>query len=449
MSVSTFVGFEFPSFESAHPEMLGRWGRVERWDRVVGDCVVEIRGTEGGEAVYKGVVEGSENHQMHNCHKRTNGYLDTLICEKRKCDISSTMLSRLVSWILSPSSSEEEEEILDIIKDNDINHENDQKFNVEDDKNDHFLNSCDVDDTIPIALAVPNASPAVTVAFPANDERNTVPTTATVATIVTRSKGQRNAKYSGMVRQYQRLWTKEDEMELLKGYLDYVKQHRKETTTLQNVVVSLYDHVRPKLNIDFNRNQLVEKLRRLKRKHKLALEKGKDKEVPFRNPQEQAIFEISHKIWANDTDNIIVQDALDGDESGHTPESHDHVGNVKVKIEQVDNSDEIGNRVPKRLRLDDADDMNRTNDQNNGDSIQGFIEDTMRSCFSPLLKEVLDEAQEESLPELEAIPMPLCSGEVDHEQWRKRRILELEVYVKRLELLQNQIKSRLEELRSS
>ena len=40
MSVSTFVGFEFPSFESAHPEMLGRWGRVERWDRVVGDCVV-------------------------------------------------------------------------------------------------------------------------------------------------------------------------------------------------------------------------------------------------------------------------------------------------------------------------------------------------------------------------------------------------------------------------
>ena len=357
------------------------------------------------------------------------------------------MLSRLVSWILSPSSSsssseEEEEEILDIITDNDINHENDQKLNVEDDE-------CDVDNTIPVALAVPNASPAVTVAFPANDERNTIPVTATATTVVTCSKGQRNAKYSGMVRQYQRLWTKEDEMELLKGYLDYVKRHRKETTTLQSVVASLYDHVRPKLNVSFNKNQLVEKLRRLKRKHKLALDKDKDKEVPFRNPQEQAIFEISHKIWANDTDNIIVQDALDGDESGHTPESHDHVGNVKVKIEQVDNSDEIGNRVPKRLRLDDADDMNRTNDQNNGDSIQGFIEDTMRSCFSPLLKEVLDEAQEESLPELEAIPMPLCSGEVDHEQWRKRRILELEVYVKRLELLQDQIKSRLEELRSS
>lgn len=116
------------------------------------------------------------------------------------------MLSPLVSWILSPSSSsssseEEEEEILDIITDNDINHENDQKLNVEDDE-------CDVDNTIPVALAVPNASPAVTVAFPANDERNTIPVTATATTVVTCSKGQRNAKYSGMVRQYQRLWTK-------------------------------------------------------------------------------------------------------------------------------------------------------------------------------------------------------------------------------------------------
>ncbi|TKY52148.1 Mediator-associated protein 1 [Spatholobus suberectus] len=331
--------------------------------------------------------------------------------------------------------------------DDDINYENDQDVNVEDNDNDHFLSSCDVDDTIPVALAVPNASPAVTVAFPADDERNTVPTTTTTTTVVTRSKGQRTGKYSGMVRQYHRLWTKQDEMELLTGYLDYIKQHRRATTSLQNDVASLYDHVRPKLNVGFNRNQLVEKLRRLKRKHKLALDKGKDKEVPFRNPQEQAIFEISHKIWGNCTDNIIDQDALDGDQPGRTPESHDHVGNVKVKIEQVDNSDEIDNRAAKRSRLD-ADDVNGTNEHNNGD-IQGFIEETMRSCFSPLLKEVLDEAQEEPHPGMVPIPMPLCPGEVDHEQWRKRRILELEVYLKRLEMLQDHIKARLEELRSS
>ncbi|KAK7344193.1 hypothetical protein VNO77_13536 [Canavalia gladiata] len=356
------------------------------------------------------------------------------------------MLSPLVSWFLSPPSSssttsseeEQQEENVDINTD-----ENNQIDNVEDDENDHFLSSCDNGDTIPTALAVPNASPAVTVAFPADDERNAVPNTAT--TIVTRSKGPR------MVRQYQRLWTKQDEMKLLKGYLDYIKQHRRATTSLQNDVASLYDHVRPELNVDFNRNQLVEKLRRLKRKHKLALDKSKEKEIPFKNPQEQSIFEISHKIWGNDID-VIDQNALDGDESGQTPESRDLIGNAKVKIERVDNSDELDNRVPKRARLI-IDDVNGTNEQNNGDtadnSIQHFIEETMRSCFSPLPKDLFDEAQKEPVDGLVSIPMPLHPAEVGDEQWRKRRILVLEVYLKRLELLQDQIKAKLEELRSS
>ncbi|KAL2325424.1 hypothetical protein Fmac_024482 [Flemingia macrophylla] len=345
------------------------------------------------------------------------------------------------------SSSSEQEQNLTHDDHNDINH---QRFIIQDDhEDDHFLPSCDLH-TIPVARAVPNASPTVTVAFPAaDDDTNTIPTTAT--TIVTRSKGQRTANYSGMVRQYHRLWTKQDEMELLKGYLDYLKHHGKATTSLQNDVASLYDHVRPKLNVDFNRHQLVEKMRRLKRKHKLALDKGRDKEVvPFRNPQDQAIFEISHKIWGDDADNIMDHDGLDGYEPGRTP---DHVSsdNIKVKVEQVNNSDEMDNRVAKRPRLD-VDDVDTTNEQNHGDTataIQGFIEETMRSCFPPLLKEVMDEAHEEPHPELVPIPMLSCSGEVDHEQWRKRRILELEVYLKRLELLQDKIKAKLEELRTS
>ncbi|XP_061375255.1 probable transcription factor At3g04930 [Gastrolobium bilobum] len=362
--------------------------------------------------------------------------------------VSLKMLSPLVSWILSPSSSSSsssEEESLDIITDesdyeNDNIIENDKveddekdhNDNAEDDENDHFLSSCDVHDTIPLALPVPNGSPAVTVAFPG---------AITATPMVTRSKRQRTTNYSGTVRQYQRLWTKDDEMELLKGYLDYINQNRRATTSLQNDVASLYDHLKPKLNVDFNRNQLVEKLRRLKRKHKMALDKGK--EVPFKNLHEQTIFEISHRIWGNDIDT----DCLNGDESP-IPESH-----VKVKTEQVDNCDEIDNRVPKRSRLS-TDDLNRTNDQNNGDtdttsSIQGFIEETMTSCFSPLLKELLDDAREGTLGELAPIPMPLCPGEEGNEQRRKRRILELEVYLNRLELLQDQIKARLEELRSS
>ena len=50
-------------------------------------------------------------------------------------------------------------------------------------------------------------------------------------------------------------------------------------------------------------------------------------------------------------------------------------------------------------------------------------------------------------------PMPLMNwsfggGEMVDEKWRKQQILELEVYSKRLELVQDQIKAAMEELRS-
>jgi hypothetical protein len=38
---------------------------------------------------------------------------------------------------------------------------------------------------------------------------------------------------------------------------------------------------------------------------------------------------------------------------------------------------------------------------------------------------------------------------MEGEKWRKQRILELEVYLKRIELLQDQAKATLEELKSS
>ncbi|GAU21432.1 hypothetical protein TSUD_32630 [Trifolium subterraneum] len=347
------------------------------------------------------------------------------------------MLKPLVSWIFSPSSSSssssEEEESLDI-NNEESDYENfendnveDQMENVDNEENDNFLNPCDVDDTIPIAPAASDAFPDVAVALPAlTDDTNTA-TTSAATTIATRSTRQRNNKYSGGVRQYQRLWTKQDEMELLKGYLDYIKQQGRTGTTLQSDVASFYDQVIPKFSTDFNKNQLVEKLRRLKRKYKMVLDKGKEVQISFKIPHEQAIFEISHKIWGNETDH----DDLDFAESRHVSESPDL----------------IDKRPQKRMRLT-TDDVNTKNDQNYGDvtSIHGFIEETMRSCFSPLLKELLDDAPVEPLG---ALPMMLSTGEVRDEQWLKQRILELEVYLNRLELLQGQIKARLEELKSS
>ncbi|XP_058754242.1 probable transcription factor At5g28040 [Vicia villosa] len=346
------------------------------------------------------------------------------------------MFSPLVSWILSTSSSsssssssEEEHDPENLDTSNDeSDYENFQTDNVEDQIDD--VDDENIDDTIPIGLAISDASPAVTVALPAPTDYTNISTTSKES----RSKRQHN-KYSGGVRQYQRIWTKQDEIELLKGYLDYIKQQGRTTTTLQSDVASFYDQVTPKFRADFNKNQIVEKLRRLKRKHKMVLDKAKEVQVSFKSSHEQAVFEISRKIWGNDTDH----DVLDVDESRPVPDSPDLIDNIKMKAEHVDNCEETDKRVPKRPRLA-ADNGDATS------SIHGFIEETMRSCFSPLLKELLDDAPVEPL---DVLPMLLSTEEERDEQRLKRRILELEVYLNRLELLQGQIKARLEDLRSS
>ncbi|OIW07142.1 hypothetical protein TanjilG_10115 [Lupinus angustifolius] len=289
------------------------------------------------------------------------------------------MLSQLVSWIFSStsSSSSSSEEYSIEINTNELNHENNNVIANEDNNhndhvvdqnqnNNHCISSCNVDDeAIPVALAIPNASPDVTVAFPNIDERNIViaATTTTMVTHPKRQRVERITSYSSLGKQHQRLWTKQDETELLKGYLDYIRNHRKGTTTLQNDVALLYDHVKPKLNVDFNKNQLVAKLRRLKRKHKVSIDKiynSASGSSTFKNLQDKAIFEISHKIWGNDKDQDGVFES-----NGSTPVTENHDldnGNIeKEKIEQVENNcDEIDNKVSKKLRL--------CNEDNNGDN---------------------------------------------------------------------------------
>jgi hypothetical protein len=51
-----------------------------------------------------------------------------------------------------------------------------------------------------------------------------------------------------------------------------------------------------KLQLDFNNNQLVEKLKRLKKYKNVINMMGSRKDFVFKNLQDQAIFEISRKI---------------------------------------------------------------------------------------------------------------------------------------------------------
>ncbi|CAM8902002.1 unnamed protein product [Rhodiola kirilowii] len=296
---------------------------------------------------------------------------------------------------------------------------------------------------------------------------------------------------------FQRLWTDEDEIELLQGFLEYMTQRGISYHNHHDLGL-FYEQIKSKLQLDFNKNQLVEKLRRLKRKYRNVLNRtSAGKEISFKSPHDQATYEISRKIWS---DLISTKDGgagIDDEDTApvpiHAPPNlspspnynffnpisippvhHNHMNGIfderksqsskkrsRVKIEEKRASDE-------RVMLPN---MGHGHGPGPGPSssvalgpgIQGLIEETVKSCLSPLIKEALNNEANGSrgfggvssgvgmLSPLAlnfGSPSNLLGGEVSDRKWRKQQILELEVYSKRLELVQEQIKVALEELRS-
>jgi hypothetical protein len=373
------------------------------------------------------------------------------------------MLSSFVGWIMfSSSSSSSSSSQYEAEEDDDDHSPNDCvpteprdhiDNNIINDEEKNDVVSADDDRDIPVGIAVPTDAFAsvVTVALPATgapmgDRDPDRPSIATTTTVIGNRKRRRNEddREEDGRRLFHRLWTKEDEMELLRGFLDYTTRRG---STQCNDTALFYDQIRSKLHLAFNKNQLLEKLRRLKKKYRNFLHKiGSDKEFSFRNAHDQATFEISRKIWGVDHDHDH-----DHDHHPDQPISHNYLDSLNLVNVKVESDEVVGDwRPPKPTKSPLGLRSNEKHVSNNGstsnqknDNESDSMEETVRSCLSPLFKELLSNA-------LSPMPAPLnlVGGEAADEKWREQRILELEVYSKRLELIQDQIKGALEELRS-
>ncbi|XP_073035614.1 probable transcription factor At3g04930 [Primulina eburnea] len=299
---------------------------------------------------------------------------------------------------------------------------------------------------------------------------------------------------------FQRLWTDGDEIELLQGFLDYTTQrggphssfnhHHHDTT-------AFYDQIRDKFQLDFNKNQLVEKLRRLKKKYRNVVNKfGSGKDYAFKSPHDHATFEISSKIWGTSVLNGSTSAILaisapaplsmyeDEDDPGYPnfaycqspnpngidvnsktprPRKRNRTGAVKLEDKQqpVFNSNTSYNQpsaAPTPIASTPVAAAGTTQ------SVSSVIEETVKSCLSPILKELLGNSTSSNVNPNGPFcvhgfastlsPMPLGfagamnGAKMADEKWRKQQILELEVFSKRLELMQDQIKEQLLELRT-
>jgi hypothetical protein len=91
---------------------------------------------------------------------------------------------------------------------------------------------------------------------------------------------------------FQQLWTEEDEIVILRGFTEFTAARGTAFASHQYDTDPFYEDMRRRLQLDFSKSQLVEKLRRLKRKYRNCVCRLRESGATFsfRSPHEQAIF---------------------------------------------------------------------------------------------------------------------------------------------------------------
>ncbi|KAL0386168.1 UNVERIFIED_CONTAM: putative transcription factor [Sesamum radiatum] len=122
---------------------------------------------------------------------------------------------------------------------------------------------------------------------------------------------------------FQRLWSEDDEIVILKGMIDYVSKKKSDPVAELN---AFHDFIKKNLHVEVSRSQLQDKIRRLRRKYENNKSKEKEgKDRTFSKLHEQKAFELSKKIWGNE------EDVVNSDRERVLPAKRVNSGGVSVE----------------------------------------------------------------------------------------------------------------------
>ncbi|CAI9756572.1 unnamed protein product [Fraxinus pennsylvanica] len=107
---------------------------------------------------------------------------------------------------------------------------------------------------------------------------------------------------------FQRLWSEDDEIVVLKGMIDYALEKKSDPVADLN---DFHDFIRKNLHVDATRTQLQDKIRRLKKKYENNKSKEKEGKERTLKAHEQKGYDLSKKIWGSQNDNgSVVEKAV-------------------------------------------------------------------------------------------------------------------------------------------
>ncbi|KAL6990854.1 hypothetical protein U1Q18_008977 [Sarracenia purpurea var. burkii] len=210
---------------------------------------------------------------------------------------------------------------------------------------------------------------------------------------------------------FQRLWSEDDEIAILKGLIEYTVKKATDPVTDMN---AFYNFIKKSLRVEVSKTQLYYKIRRLKKKYENNVNKGGSKGEEDRillKPHEQKAYELSQKIWAGVANRVRVSNGKDI---------------VKVNGKARKNQNQIVKEVP-RMEVEST-------------------KEASRPVFGRRIGK--SSSQEEIMKDglgLISAPQKLEL----QEKWKQLRLEEAELYLRRLDLVHEQTKLLLEALNCS
>ncbi|XP_052208059.1 probable transcription factor At1g11510 [Diospyros lotus] len=136
---------------------------------------------------------------------------------------------------------------------------------------------------------------------------------------------------------FERLWSEDDEIDLLNGMIEYNKK-----TGLEELN-DFFDFIKNSLHVNVRKAQLSDKIRRLKKKYKNNARKAEAGKLPmFWKAHEKKSYELSKKLWGWEEgekelatlDRVVVKEEKKSDKVGYSPCGSNSNSNLNMDEKQ-------------------------------------------------------------------------------------------------------------------
>ncbi|KAM7492320.1 hypothetical protein LguiA_035241 [Lonicera macranthoides] len=235
-----------------------------------------------------------------------------------------------------------------------------------------------------------------------------------------------------------RLWTEKDEVTVLNGMIRYKSE--KESDPYADLG-AFHEFVKDSLRAEVSKNQLTDKIRRLKKKYLNNAEKGENGEDPvFSRPHEYKTFEISKKIWGNGA--AITNEGNGGDVDNGTSNNSTTRKNRKIETIEAKPKEEpkaivtVVEPVKDEPMADEKDFFSTYPRLYQGFNMENSVYLPLSDDGRRFLKENINLIGSSKAKELDI-------------KWRNLQVEEFELYSKRMELITEQSKLLVDAVKSS